>query len=213
MHFAQDLQPWMQATPQPVALAVGRVVRAIGSAERLDASTKAAEVITRFVAVAALASAAATRPRDADPPEIDGFAGNLSFGSFANAARVAASVGWDHPLREELRISFKSTRKRKAIAGLRIRQFVELRNELGHAITPADDARARAFLERCDPVGGLIDILRDLKGILGCPLFVLLGQDHRHGRFLGRFAFFAGESEPIPRELELRDPLYEWEVP
>ena len=64
MHVAQDLLPWMETTPRPVALATGRVVRAIAPTERLDACIKAAEVVARFVAVASLASCAATRPAE-----------------------------------------------------------------------------------------------------------------------------------------------------
>jgi hypothetical protein len=213
MHIAQDLQPWMDKTPQPVALAAGRVVRAVGPAVNLEACIKAAEVLARYVAVASLASAAATRPRGIDPPEVANFSGNLSFGVFENAVRATAAVAWEHPLREQLRLCLKSTKKRKAIAGIRLQQFVELRNELGHSITPADDARARAVLERDDPVGGLIDLFEGLEILLAYPLLVLLGQEHRRGRLLGRFAFFAGEGEPIPQELELRDALYEWESP
>ena len=148
MHIAQDLQPWMDKTPQPVALATGRVVRAVGPAVSLDACIKAAEVIARYIAVASLASAAATRPSGRDPPEVANFAGNLSFGVFENAVRATAVVAWEHPLREQLRLCLKSAKKRKAIAGRRLQEFVELRNELGHSITPADDAHARAVLER-----------------------------------------------------------------
>ena len=213
MHVAQDLLPWMENTPRPVALATGRVVRAIAPTERLDACIKAAEVVARFVAVASLASCAATRPAGAEPPKIGNFIGNLSFGVFDEAARAAASVPWDHPLRGPLRNCLRSAKRRKAIAGQRLVQFVELRNELGHAITPADHARARALLERDDPVGGLMELLEGLEEILAYPLLVLLEQEHRRGWFIGRFAFFAGEGEPIPRELELREPVYEWEVP
>jgi hypothetical protein len=69
------------------------------------------------------------------------------------------------------------------------------------------------LLERDDPVGGLMDLLEGLEEILKYPLLVLLVQEHRWGRFSGRFAFFAGEGEPIPRELELKEPVYDWEVP
>jgi hypothetical protein len=213
MHIAQDLVPWMDKTPQPVALATGRVVRAVGSAVKLDACIKAAEVIARYVAVASLASAAATKPSGVDPPEVANFAGNLSFGVFEKAVRATATVAWEHPLREQLRLCVKSAKKRTAVVGIRLQEFVELRNELGHSMTPADDARARALLERDDPVGGLIELFEGLENILACPLLVLLGQEHRRGRLLGRLAFFAGEGEPIPQELELRDALYEWETP
>src|SRR5690348_7218460 len=140
MHVAQDLLPWMEASSQPVAqpvaLATGRVVRAIGSAEKLDACIKAAEVIARFVAVAALASSAASRPESEPPPEVENFVGNLAFGVFENAARATAAVAWDHPLRDQLRLCLKSAKRRKAVVGQRLEQFVQLRNELGHAITP-----------------------------------------------------------------------------
>ncbi len=213
MHLSQDLQPWMENTPQPVALAMGRVVRAIGQSERLDACIKAAEVITRFLAVVSLASAAATRPKDSSPPEVDGFVDNLSFGVFEKAARASTVVMWSHPLQEQLRLCFKSTKRHKATVGPQLESFVRLRNELGHSITPANQARARAILEREDPIGRLLEILVGLKTILDCPLLVLLGQEHRRGRLTGQFAFFAGEGEPIPQELNLLDPVYEWDIP
>lgn len=213
MHLSEDLQPWMETTPQPVALAIGRVVRAIGQAERLDACNKAAEVVARFLAVVSLASAAATRPKDSPPPEVDSFVDNLSFGVFEKAARASAVVTWNHPLQEQLRLCFRSTKRHKAVVGPQLESFIRLRNELGHSITPANQARARAILEREDPIGRLLEILQGLKIILYCPLLVLLGQEHRRGRLTGQFAFFAGEGEPIPQELKLQDPVYEWDIP
>ena len=41
----------------------------------------------------------------------------------------------------------------------------------------------------------------------------MLGQEHRRGRCTARVAFFAGKGEPIPQRLELRDPIFEWELP
>jgi hypothetical protein len=214
VNVAQELIPRLSdETPQPIALALGRVVRAVGTAERLDACIKAAEVVARYVAVASLASAASTREPSQQPPEVDSFVGNLSFGVFENAARASTSVDWTHPLREQLRVCLKSAKKRKAIAGQRLQAFVELRNDLGHAITHVDEARARTLFETNDPVGGLIDLLDGLGPVLACPLLVVLGQEHRRGRFLARVAFFAGEGEPIPQLLELRNPIFEWEMP
>jgi len=210
MHVTQDLLPWMEATPQPVALATGRVVRAIGAPEKLDACIKAAEVIARFVSIASLASSAATRPANVEPPQLDYFTGNLSFGAFESAVRACAFVSWDHPLREQLRSCF---RKRHGVSGKRLHEFVELRNLLGHAIAPADEAHARMLLERDDPIGNLMELLDDLKDIFAYPLLVLLSQEHRRGRFLGRFIFFSGEGEPIPREIALKNPVFEWETP
>jgi hypothetical protein len=213
MRVAQELIPRLNETPQPVAVAVGRVVRAMGATERLDACIKAAEVTARYIAVASLASAAATRETAEPPPAVDSFVGNLSFGNFEKAARASASVEWSHPLREQLRLCLQSAKMRKAVAGQRLEAFVKLRNELGHAVTNLDEARARALLESKDPVGGLIDLIDGLGPVLACPLLVVLSQQHRRGRFLAHVAFFAGEGEPIPQELELRDPIFEWETP
>ena len=52
-----------------------------------------------------------------------------------------------------------------------------------------------------------------MESLLACPLLVLLGQEHRRGRLLGRFAFFAGKANQFLRNSELRDALYEWETP
>jgi hypothetical protein len=214
VHVAQELVPRLGGeTPQPIAVALGRVVRAAGSAERLDACIKAAEVIGRYVGVVALASAATGRTASASPPDVDGFVGNLSFGVFEKAARTASNVAWSHPLREGLRLCLKSAKKRKAVAGLHLEAFVKLRNDLGHAITHVDEARARALFERDDPVGMLIELLDGLEPVLNCPLLVVLGQDHRKGRLVASVSFFMGEGEPIPQQLELRDPVFEWETP
>jgi hypothetical protein len=210
IHVAQDLLPRLTDAPQPVALALGRVVRAVGNPERLEACLKAAEVIARYIAVVSLASAASTRADGEYPPKVIGFEGNLSFGSFETAARSSSSVSWAHPLREQLRTCLQ---KRRAVVGQQLQAFVKLRNDLGHAIMPVDDARARALLEAHDPVGRLMAIVEGLGSILGCPLLVLLRQEHRLGRVVAHVAFFTGEGEPIPQELELRDPIFEWEVP
>lgn len=214
LHVAQELVPRLGAgTPQPIALALGRVVRSVGAAARLEACIKAAEVIARYVAVTALASAASTRETGESAPSVENFSGNLSFGVFENAARASTAVGWSHPLREPLRLCLKSTKKRKAIAGQHLQAFVKLRNELGHSLTPVDEAKARALIEKSDPIGALIEILDGLGTVLSSPLFVVLAQEHRRGRFIARVAFFSGEGEPIPQELELQDPIFDWEVP
>lgn len=215
VHVGQELVAHLSdATPQPVALALGRVVRALGNAETVDACIKAAEVVARYVAVAALASASSTRNPGDEPPDVDDFNGNLSFGVFETAARASAAVQWPHPLREQLRLCLRAVkRKSKGVAGQRLQAFVQLRNSLGHAITHVDESRARALIEEHDPVGGLLELVHGLGPVLECPLLVVLGQQHRRGRCTAQVAFFAGEGEPIPQRLELRDPIFDWELP
>jgi hypothetical protein len=213
MHIAQELIPHMSESPQPVALGLGRVVRAQATAERLEACVKAAEVMTRYLAVAGLASAASTRDVAQPPLAVPDFSGNLSFGSFEKAARKCASVAWDHPVREALRGALRGSRRHPAVAGQRLERFVRIRNELGHSITHMDEGRARTTFENEDPVGALLDMLDGFAGILGCPLLVVLNQEHRRGRLHAQASFFAGEGMPIPQRIELRDPVFEWEVP
>ena len=51
--------------PQPIAFSYGRVLRAGSEIERLDQILHCAEVITRYTAVACIASFAANRTRTA----------------------------------------------------------------------------------------------------------------------------------------------------
>jgi hypothetical protein len=213
MQVADDLIVHLTATPQPVAHALGRVVRAKGLPERLEACLKAAEVVARYLAVVGLASAAATRQLEAPPIRVEEFCGDLSFGSFEKAARAACAAKWDHPLRGRLRECLRSSKKRKALAGTHLESFVRLRNRLGHALTPADEPRARAICAEQDLIGALIDTIGSAEPILSLPLVVALEQQHRRGKFRARLAFHVGEGEPIPRDVVLSSGIYEWETP
>lgn len=213
IRVAEELVEYLGVTPQPVAWALGRVVRAHGSAPRLEACVKAAEVVTRYTAVLGLASAASPADDAVAPLKVDGFNGNLSFGSFETAARIACATKWDHPLRDRLRACLRSTSKKGPVAGARLPLLVKLRNELGHALTPADEQRARAIFERDDPIGCLIEVIAGLEPILSLPLMVVLHQQHRRGRFQSRMMFYVGEAEPIPRDVPINRGIYEWESP
>lgn len=213
MRVPQDLVPYLSWTPQPVALSLGRVVRSVSRPERLEASLKAGEMLTRYLAVAALASCAATRPDEEQLPAISGFDGNLSFGVFEKAIRQAIAVPWSHPLRDDLRAAMRSTKKRTAIAGVKIERFVQLRNELGHAVTHVDDLRAGALFEQHDPIGGLIASIDDLSPVLAAPPLAVLRQEHRRGRLSAQVLFFVGEGDPIPSEIELANGVFDWEKP
>lgn len=211
MRLPQDLYPYLSTSPQPIALALGRVVRSTGRPERLEACLKAAEVLTRYLAATSLASAASTRPADETAPPVEGFDGNLSFGTFEAAARQGLGVAWDHPLRASFRTAMRSTKKVAAIAGPQIEKFVQLRNELGHAITHVDEPRANVLFQEHDPIGGLIDCLDALAAVLSCPPLTVLRQEHRRGRLTAQLLFFVGEGDPIPTDVSLAEPIFEWE--
>ena len=106
----------------------------------------------------------------------------------------------------------RSTKKHKAIAGVRLDQFVQLRNELGHAVTPVDDLRAASLFEQFDPIGALIECIKDLEPVLGCPPLAVVRQEHRRQRLTAQVLFFVGEGDPIPSDIDLRTPVFDWEV-
>jgi hypothetical protein len=211
MRLPQHLVPYLSTTPQPIALSLGRVVRGSSRPEGLEACLKAAEMLTRYLAVISLASAAATKPPDQDLPAVEGFEGNLAFGTFELAIRQAIAVSWEHPLREQLRAAMRSTKKQQAVTGVRLERFVQLRNELGHAITHVDELRAASLFEQFDPIGALIECIEDLGPVLRCPPLAVVRQYNQRYRLTARVLFFVGEGVPIPNDIDLRTPVFDWE--
>jgi hypothetical protein len=212
MRLPQHLVPYLSTTPQPIALSLGRVARGSSRPEGLEACLKAAEMLSRYLAVISLASAAATKPPEQNLPVVEGFEGNLAFGTFELAIRQAIAVPWDHPLREQLRTAMRSTKKHQAVTGRRLERFVQLRNELGHSITHVDDLRAGSLFEHFDPIGGLIECIEDLGPVLRCPPLAVVRQVHRRHRLSAQVLFFVGEGDPIPNDIDLRTPVFDWEL-
>jgi hypothetical protein len=213
MRLPQDLVPYLSTTPQPIALSLGRVARGSSRPEKLEACLKAAEMLARYLAVISLASAAATKPSDRDLPVVEGFDGNLAFGAFETAIRQAIAVSWEHPLREQLRAAMRSTKKRQAVTGVRLVRFIQLRNELGHAITHVDELRAGSLFEQYDPIGMLIECIEDLWPVLQCPPLMVVRQETRRYRITAQVLFFVGEGDPIPEDIDLLMPVFDWEFP
>ena len=211
MRLPQHLVPYLSTTPQLIALSLGRVARGSSRPERLEACLKAAEMLTRYLAVISLASAAATKPLDQDLPVVEGFEGDLAFGTFELAIRQAIAVSWEHPLREQLRAAMRSTKKHQAVTGVQLERFVQLRNELGHAITHVDELRAGSLFEQFDPIGALIECIEDLDPVLRCPPLAVVRQEHRRNRLTAQVLFFVGEGDPIPNDIDLRTPVFDWE--
>lgn len=212
MRLPQHLYPYLPETPQPIAVSLGRVVRSLSGPERLEACLKAAETLTRYLAVISLASAAATRPPDQDPPKVEGFDGNLAFGTFEKAVRQALGVSWEHPLREYLRDTMRTTKKHRGTAGEEIPKFIKLRNDLGHAVTHVDELRAVALLEERDPIGVLIECIEDLAPLLRLPPLTVARQETRRNRHTAQVLYFVGEGEPIPNSIDLGTPVFEWNL-
>jgi len=200
--------------PQPVAVAVGRLLRSRSDAERIDNCLKAAEVLTRYLAAAALSSFAARDGAEVNGLSLEPLSGSLSFGHFLSLVQRTATIE-DHPLGSGLS-PFRRKKKGKGpgAADGALVALLELRNELGHGLVGVSEARARVLLDDRRPEERLAEALSALGGILGCPLFVIEEQRIEKGQIFGRRLWLMGESrDPEPVEIALAAGLHEVRAP
>jgi ATP-dependent DNA helicase recG-like protein len=191
-----------QLFPQPVAIACGRLCRARGPQEELDAALRAGEVLTRYLAALALCSVT-SRASEADVPPLADFGGNLSFGKFLSVVQWAAGLSCPHPLKPFFD---------KATAGATwdapLIDLLELRNELGHDLLNISEARARSVLKKKNPLQRLADALGTFAPLLELPLFVFEGQELERKKLKARRLLLMSESlDPLPEEIEVEGGL------
>jgi len=198
--------------PQPIALSCSRICRAKTPQERLDAILKCAEVLTRYLAAAAISSfAARIDPTYPAPKGLEAFAGNLSFGSFLSAVQLIAAVDCEHPLGGSLKAAFKGKDGTPALADKCLTALLNLRNELGHDLMSLTEAKATIlFSAEESPDTALITALEALNQILRLPLFLVEEQRLKAGKIIARQLVFMGDSaDPQPEEVELNSGLRE----
>lgn len=195
--------------PQPVALSCGQILRSRTDATIVDAILKAGEVLTRYIAIAGLASVA--HRQDVGEPFFDTaeLKGPIAFGSFLAAAQLAASYAGDHPLRSHLRAGFlKKEKSRKAgqitSPSAALTEILQLRNNLGHDLSGLTNVRAKMILKNDQPQRLLIQCMRKLEGLLSLPLFIIEQQRIISGEVVGERLTLMGEtSDPRPEEVKL----------
>lgn len=185
--------------PQPVAVAVGRVVRARTLSEQLDAVIKAAEVLTRYTAVVALASYAA-RDETSDVAPLS-LAGPLSFGHFLSIVQVVAKRPIDHPVSAELVSAFRTG---GATADAALVALLNLRNKEGHDVRHVDRAKAELIHRTENPLEQLLAALDALRPLFRCPLVVVEEQRVERGEIVAECHFLTGETQPFPEHRTLR---------
>ncbi len=204
--------------PHPVALACGRLLRARSPESLFDAAIKGAEVLTRYLALVALASYAA---RDTEPDQkvdLAGFEGPLSFGHFLTVARDLSRTPADHPLRSHLAAGLKPKGKgRQQQPGktdAALENLLNLRNTVGHDLSSLSRAHAETLLARDRPVESLAGALDGVQGILMLPLFVVEAQRLVKKRIVARRLLLMGETgDPEPESVTLDHGLEEDGVP
>lgn len=193
------LREFASTSPQPVAVALGRVARARNLPEQLDAAIKAGEVLTRYLAVLALASWAARDPDETIEVSLKEFSGPLSFGNYLRVVQTVARAGARHPLSPYLDPAFKKSKKGADSRGATaLVAVLELRNAEGHDLRHIDPAKAEIIKRRSDPVGTLRTAVEFFQGVLQLPLVVIEDQRIQGTAITATCLFLSGEVPPFP---------------
>ncbi|WP_295586209.1 ATP-binding protein [uncultured Lamprocystis sp.] len=189
--------------PMPVAIACGRVLRARTAAERVNASLKAAEVLTRYLAAVAVASFASRN--DEAEAKLSELSGKLSFGHFLRTVQEVAGAKGNHPAAPLLAQGFKTT-KRNNLRGktdAALVALLELRNGDGHDLRNLDEAKAIAIEATAAPVSELLAALDGVDAILSKPLFVVENQEWTRDALILHRLVLMGESDPTPESIKV----------
>lgn len=169
-------------------------MRARSVPARVDATLKAAELLTRYLSIVALASWSESADVASDEL-LPYFEGNLSFGSFLRIPQDLAkrSTG-QHRVLGAFRRGFAKQRE----SDIPLVRLLELRNSLGHDVIGLDEARATHIERSLDPISDLLAALNGVRTVLDMPIVVVEEQRFQRGQLEVRFVCLRGEDEPIP---------------
>jgi len=200
--------------PQPVAIACGRICRARTNHEELDAIIKAAEVLTRYLAIIGMSSFNAREDKNILPPNaFKEFEENLSFGHFLSVIQELAASDAQHPLASKFINNFSAKGKKVGPANLALTLLLNLRNDLGHDLMSLSEAKMIGIFKKHQPAENLINAFKACEGLLTLPLFLVEEQHYSHSKFYAPRLVLMGEAEPMPDEIELKNGLNEIRVP
>ena len=190
--------------PQPVALALGKVVRSVDDRELVDSTLKASEVVARYLAALAAASFA-TRQEIAvkAPAEFYNFKGRLSFGQFADLIQGAARESIAHPLAKNFAVAFKVNETGHNA----LRSLITMRNGLGHDLRNLSAAKASIILREDKPLQALESLLDASARLLDLPLFLFEDVSVVNRKLKARRLLLMGEGEPVPDMIEPSESL------
>jgi len=190
-----------QTAPQPVALAAGRVARASTAVEAVDAIRRAAEVLTRFVAIAAVSSVATEGDSGGAfaPREGDASGKALAWGYFLDLARRARTRSDGHVLRPAL-VKGLGLRPGADPVGLDpLAAILEFRNHRSdHALSALNEQTARGVLEDEQLEQKLLAAVEAFGPLLSLPLVVVRATRRRGRTTEWNCLRFNGELEPFP---------------
>lgn len=188
--------------PQPVAVASSRLMGSQTGAQAIDAAVKAAEVLTRYLAAAVVAS---WRARDDGAQAVlEPLNGNLAFGRFLSIVQQVARLDGHlfYPCLSVIRGGNKGAGKAdEALVAL-----VSLRNEIGHDLSSLTAERVATIFSTKNPIPYYAAALQHLDGALSFPLFVAEVTGFRERRFrVSRTLLMGDSSYPVPEAVECAD--------
>jgi predicted HTH transcriptional regulator len=190
--------------PQPVALAVGKVVRSVDDRELVDSTLKASEVVARYLAAMAAASFATREDVSAcSPAEVVNFRGKLSFGQYADLIQGVARENIAHPLARSFAVAFKVN----GIGHAALRLLVQIRNGLGHDLRNLSAAKASIVLRQDKPLEALESLIEESARLLDLPLFLFEDISVINRKLKARRLLLMGEGEPVPDVIEPSESL------
>jgi predicted HTH transcriptional regulator len=211
------LEEFSTVLPQPIAIAVSQILRARSNQETIDACLKAAEVITRYVAILCMASFRGRKNSSVEHNGLIALDGNLAWGHFLEIIQKVSSVKEDHPLNRHL-AAFRPG-KASAKIGLgeaekELLALLELRNELGHNLASLSDAKATIIKRDRNPLPSLLKAIDSLKSVFTFPLVLIEEQRWEKGQIIARTLWLMGDSpDPKPDELSLDSGINDIKVP
>lgn len=205
----QPLEVGRDVYPQPVATACGYILRARSYEHLLEATFKAAEVLSRYLGALALTSYAC---RCSDPPAPpfapDRFLKPLAFGDFLELTQSVAISECDHPLRlqfEAMDVRNKKTpTKVNQTAAAALGKLLTFRNDRGHDLSGINANQAQSFLKKNQIVELFLTAMANADCVLRLPLFLIEEQRKTSGKIMARVLLLMGETaDPQPQTIQL----------
>ncbi len=205
----QPLEVGRDVYPQPVATACGYILRARSYETLLEATLKAAEVLSRYLGALALTSYACRR---SDPTtaafQPDRFLKPLAFGDFLELTQSVAISNCDHPLRSQFEAMDVRNKKTQAkvdrTAAAALVKLLTFRNDRGHDLAGINSQQALSFLTNNQIVETFLTAITSADCVLRLPLFLIEEQRKTGGKIMARILLLMGETaDPQPQIIQL----------
>ena len=211
------LEEYSEVLPQPIAIAVSKILRVRSNQQEIDACLKAAEVTTRYLAILCMASFRARKCHTLEHERLLSLHGNLAWGHFLDVIQKVTAVKEDHPIKNHLspfRPRKGDLKSGQGEAEKGLLDLLKLRNELGHNLASLSDARASIITKDRKPLLTLVNVMNSLKAILSFPLILIEQQSLEKGQIIARTLWLMGDSpDPRPDEISLDSGVNDTRVP